>query len=74
MAQQQQPQKKSSRKVGRNKRSPAHMRYVFERRWMKHKANRVARQMRKHQNYGLPQDMDEETRVNVQVMMLKKQK
>lgn len=69
MAQHEQPKKKSSRKVGRNKRSPAHTRYIAERRWMKHKANHVARQIRKHPNYKLPMDLDDEIRVRVQMML-----
>lgn len=71
MAQQQQPQKKSSRKVGRNKRSPAHQRYVFERRWLKHKVNRIVRQIRRHPNWKLPDDLDDEVRTRVQVILMK---
>ena len=67
MAQQQ--KKKTCDKAGRNAKSPAHMRYVFERRWIKHRANRVARQMRKHPNYKLPLDLDDEIRVRVQLML-----
>lgn len=72
MAQKQQ-KKRSSRKVGRNGRSPAHMRYVFERRWNKHKINRLVRYCRKFPNWKLPDDLDPEIKVNVQVKLLKKQ-
>lgn len=47
------PQKRSSRKVGRSARKPAHQRYVAEQRWLKNKAKRIARFMRKHPNYHL---------------------
>jgi hypothetical protein len=62
-------QKKTCEKAGRNADSPAHQRYLFERRWMKHTANHVARQIRKHPNYKLPADLDDEIRVRVQMML-----
>jgi hypothetical protein len=41
------PQKKSSRKVGRASRKPAHNRYNLERRWERNKERRIAKQARK---------------------------
>ena len=49
---------KKGRKVGRNAKSPAHMRYKAEKRWMKHKVTRIAKMMRKHKNYKLPENFD----------------
>ena len=66
-----QPQKKSSRKVGRNKKSPSHMRYTFERRWIKHKVNRLVRYCKKFPNWKLPADLNDEVKTNVQVRLKK---
>lgn len=61
--------KKDCRKAGRNGRSPAHQRYLMARRWNTHKVNRVARYIRKHPNWKLPDDMNDELRVRVQMLL-----
>lgn len=45
------PKKRSSKKVGRSARKPAHKRYVAEKRWLKNKAKRIAQFKKKHPNY-----------------------
>ena len=40
---------KGGRKIGRQKRKPASMRYTLERRWEKNKARRIAKQKRLEQ-------------------------
>jgi len=62
-------QGKKSRKHGRCKESPAHKRYTAERRWLKHKATHVARYIRKHPNWKLPVDMNEEVKFLVQKLL-----
>jgi hypothetical protein len=64
-----QKQGKKSRKHGRCINSPAHKRYNAERRWLKHKAVRVARYIRKHPNWKLPGSMNEEVRFMVQNLL-----
>src|SRR3990172_6331962 len=43
--------KRSSKKIGRNSRSPAHKRYIAEQRWLKNKARRMTRYMVYHPNW-----------------------
>lgn len=45
------------RKFGRTCKSPSHMRYNNEQRWVKNKAKRIAKHMRKFVNY-LPYNLD----------------
>lgn len=68
---QKQSQKKSSKKIGRNANSPAHKRYLIERRWIKHKVNRVVRYIKHHPNWKLPSDLNDEVRTRVQVLLKK---
>ena len=63
--------KRSSRKVGRNKKSPAHMCYLAEHRWMKHKINRLVRYCRKFPKWKLPVDLNDEVKTAVQVRLKK---
>lgn len=63
--------KRSSRKVGRNKKSPAHMRSLAEHRWTKHKINRLVRYCRKFPNWKLPADLNDEVKTAVQVRLKK---
>ena len=43
--------RKKGKKQGRNKLKPDNQRYLAERRWVKNKAKRVTKQMRKFPNY-----------------------
>jgi hypothetical protein len=42
---------KKNRKFGRSKRGFCHAKYNLERRWIKNKAKRIAKQMKKFPNY-----------------------
>jgi hypothetical protein len=62
-------QKKTCDKAGRSSKSPAHKRYLLERRWIKHKINRLVRYCRKFPNWKLPADLDDEIRTAVLVRL-----
>jgi len=64
-------QGKKGRKIGRNARKPSHKRYVAERRWIKNKARRIARMMRRHPNYPMPANLPDETKNWVRIYLKK---
>lgn len=51
MAKKQNQAKHSSKKVGRWLRKPSYKRYIAERRWIKNKARKIRRYMKKHPNW-----------------------
>jgi hypothetical protein len=63
--------KQSQKKIGRNVDSPGHKRYNAERRWITHKVNHIVRYMKRHKNWKLPSDLNDEVKTYVQVRLKK---
>ena len=66
-------QGKKNRKIGRNRRKPAKVRYTNEKRWIRNKALRIAREMKDHPNWKPDKNTGDEVMAKVREQC-KKQK
>ncbi len=60
---------KKNRKIGRKAKKPAQKRYTVEKRWALNKAKSIVKQMRKHPNWKIPDNIGLDVKTKVRELI-----